>query len=186
MLANLDIREANPAEVHAWLLAGEAVLVDVREADEFAREHVAGAQLNPLSRLDAALMAVPASKKLVIMCRSGNRSSQALVALHGRMSGTVYNMMGGLNAWMKLGLPVERDLSQPLPIMRQVQIGAGSLVLLGVILGWFVNPAFFLLAGFVGAGLTFAGVTGFCGMATILQMMPWNKAAEACPIARKA
>lgn len=175
MVAQLDIREANPAEVNAWLKLGQAVLVDVREADEFAREHVAGAILNPLSRLDAGAMAVPPGKKLVIMCRSGNRSSQALVALTGKMGGTVYNMMGGLNAWMKQGLPVEKDLSQPIPIMRQVQIGAGSLVLLGVILGWFVNPAFFLLAGFVGAGLTFAGITGFCGMATLLQYMPWNR-----------
>lgn len=175
MVAQLDIREASPAEVNAWLKLGQAVLVDVREADEFAREHVAGASLNPLSRLDAGAMSVPAGKKLVIMCQSGNRSSQALVALTGRMDGTVYNMMGGLNAWKKQDLPVEQDLSQPIPIMRQVQIGAGSLVLLGVILGWFVNPAFFLLAGFVGAGLTFAGITGFCGMATLLQYMPWNR-----------
>jgi len=186
MTTTLDIREATPAEVHAWLRAGEAALVDVRESDEFAREHVAGAVLNPLSRLDVSAMAVPPAKKLVIMCQSGNRSSQALIALNGRMDGIVYNMMGGINSWTKQGLPVERDLSQPLPIMRQVQIGAGSLVLLGVILGWFVNPAFFLLAGFVGAGLTFAGLTGFCGMATVLQMMPWNRTAEASQVARRA
>lgn len=186
MVTTLEIREATPAEVHGWLRTGEALLVDVREPDEFAREHVAGAVLNPLSRLDVSGMSVPPTRKLVIMCQSGNRSSQALIALNGRMKGIVYNMMGGMNAWTKLGLPVERDLSQPLPIMRQVQIGAGSLVLLGVLLGWFVNPAFYLLAGFVGAGLTFAGLTGFCGMANLLQRMPWNKTAAACPVARKA
>ena len=59
--------------------------------------------------------------------------------------------------------------------MRQVQIVAGSLIVLGVVLGYAVHAGFFLLAGFVGAGLVFAGVTGFCGMAVLLMKMPWNK-----------
>jgi rhodanese-related sulfurtransferase len=61
-------------------------------------------------------------------------------------------------------------------IMRQVQIAAGSLVLIGVLLGFFVAPAWFGLAGFVGAGLTFAGLSGFCGMARLLMFAPWNRA----------
>ncbi|MFV9372643.1 DUF2892 domain-containing protein, partial [Raoultella ornithinolytica] len=52
---------------------------------------------------------------------------------------------------------------------------AGSLALLGVILGYSVSSAFFLLSGFVGAGLILAGVTGFCGMARLLDIMPWNR-----------
>lgn len=59
--------------------------------------------------------------------------------------------------------------------MRQVQIAAGSLVLLGVILGYGVSTGFFLLSAFVGAGLLFAGVSGFCGMARLLMKMPWNR-----------
>lgn len=59
--------------------------------------------------------------------------------------------------------------------MRQVQIAAGGLALLGVVLGYGVNSGFFLLSGFVGAGLLFAGVTGFCGMARLLDKMPWNR-----------
>ena len=61
--------------------------------------------------------------------------------------------------------------------MRQVQIAAGALILAGVILSVTVNPAFLGLSAFVGAGLTFAGVTGWCGMAHLLALMPWNKAA---------
>ena len=68
-----------------------------------------------------------------------------------------------------------KDSSQPLPLMRQVQIAAGSLALLGVILGYTVSSIFFLLSGFVGAGLILAGVTGFCGMARLLDKMPWNR-----------
>lgn len=59
--------------------------------------------------------------------------------------------------------------------MRQVQIAAGLLILCGVVLGYSVSSGFFLLSGFVGAGLLFAGVTGFCGMARLLKVMPWNR-----------
>jgi hypothetical protein len=61
--------------------------------------------------------------------------------------------------------------------MRQVQIVAGSMVVLGVVLGAVVAPAFYGLAGFVGAGLAHAGVTGNCPMARALAVMPWNRRA---------
>jgi rhodanese-related sulfurtransferase len=72
-------------------------------------------------------------------------------------------------------LPTVQDKAQPRPLMQQVQIVAGSLVLLGVVLGYLLNPAFFLLSGFVGAGLLFAGLSGWCGMALLLAKMPWNR-----------
>jgi hypothetical protein len=59
--------------------------------------------------------------------------------------------------------------------MRQVQIAAGSMVVLGVVLGALVSPWLYLLAGFVGAGLVFAGITGTCGLARLLRVMPWNR-----------
>jgi hypothetical protein len=59
--------------------------------------------------------------------------------------------------------------------MRQVQIAAGSMIVLGVVLGMLVAPGFYLLSGFVGAGLVFAGVTGTCGLASVLRLMPWNR-----------
>ena len=59
--------------------------------------------------------------------------------------------------------------------MRQVQIAAGSLVLLGLILSNTVAPAWILLTWFFGAGLVFAGISGFCGMARLLAVVPWNK-----------
>jgi rhodanese-related sulfurtransferase len=86
---------------------------------------------------------------------------------------------GGLDAWRKAGLPVQEDRRQPIEVMRQVQIAAGSLVLLGVLLGAFVAPGFYALSGFVGAGLVFAGVSGSCALASLLRAMPWNRAAAA-------
>ncbi|MGK0740232.1 rhodanese family protein, partial [Yokenella regensburgei] len=89
--------------------------------------------------------------------------------------GKVYLLEGGIDAWKQAGLPVIKDASQPLPLMRQVQIAAGVLILCGVLLGYTLSSAFFLLSAFVGAGLTLAGVTGFCGMARLLAVMPWNR-----------
>ena len=89
---------------------------------------------------------------------------------------TASTLQGGIDAWKKAGLPVTVDRTAPIPVMRQVQIAAGGLVVLGAVLGATVAPAFYLLSGFVGAGLVFAGTTGFCGMARILEMMPWNRA----------
>jgi len=84
----------------------------------------------------------------------------------------------GLNGWKGAGLPLSGpDASRPLPLMRQVQLVAGLLVLAGVTLGFLVAPPWFGLAAFVGAGLSFAGASGWCGMARLLAVMPWNRAA---------
>jgi hypothetical protein len=72
---------------------------------------------------------------------------------------------------------VERG-AKTISIERQVRIVAGTLVATGTGLGWLVHPAFFLLAGFVGVGLVFAGVTDICGMASLLALAPWNRTAR--------
>src|SRR5690606_4118395 len=87
-----------------------------------------------------------------------------------------YLVEGGLEAWKRAGLPTERDAGAPLELMRQVQLGAGGLVLLGTVLAATVSPWFLMLTGFVGCGLLLAGATGFCGMARLLVHMSWNRA----------
>ena len=49
------------------------------------------------------------------------------------------------------------------------------MVILGVVLGTWVNPAWYILSAFVGAGLLMAGLTGFCGLARVLMLAPWNR-----------
>ena len=78
------------------------------------------------------------------------------------------DLAGGLERWQREGLPVERQAGAPLPLMRQVQIAAGSLVLLGLIGSHLWAAAWIGVSWFVGAGLVFAGVSGFCGMARLL------------------
>lgn len=166
-LPTIDVADARK------LLDQGAILVDIREADEHARERVPGARHNPLSRL--AAVEAPGGKAVIFHCRSGARTAANAVRLAGATSCEAYILEGGLDAWKKAGLPVAVDRHQPIEIMRQVQITAGSLVLLGVALGLWVAPAFFALSAFVGAGLAFAGITGWCGMARLLAVMPWNR-----------
>ena len=81
-------------------------------------------------------------------------------------------------AWAEAGLPVVRG-GTGIPLERQVRIAAGLLVLVGVLLGWLVNPGFYGLSAFVGAGLIYAGVTNRCGMGLLLARMPWNRSQNA-------
>jgi rhodanese-related sulfurtransferase len=164
-----------PNHVADLLAHGRAVLVDVREPDEFVRRHVKGALPHPLSRFGEAHVA--SDGDVVFMCRSGRRTADNCAQLQAVVGGDVLVLEGGLDAWAAAGLPVEENRKAPLELMRQVQIAAGVLVLIGIGLGFVVSPAFFGVSAFVGAGLAFAGVTGFCGMARLLAAAPWNRQA---------
>jgi len=168
-----------PKQVAERLSRGDAVLVDIREADEYARRHIAGALSRPLSAFDPAQLKIDAGKAAVFTCRSGMRTAAACDRLAAAAGGEAFILEGGVEGWAAAGLPVAVDRKAPLELMRQVQIAAGLLVLAGVILGSTVSPLFYGLSGFVGAGLTFAGVSGFCGMARMLALMPWNRTAAA-------
>jgi rhodanese-related sulfurtransferase len=169
----MSLRSISPSDA-AHLVTQGAVLVDIREADEQARVRIPGAIPAPLSKL--ADVDLPKDASAVIFhCKSGMRTSANADTLARKTAGDAYLIEGGLDAWMKSGLPSITDRKQPIEIMRQVQIGAGSLVLIGVLLGWFVAPGWYALSGFIGAGLIFAGTTGFCGMARLLAFAPWNR-----------
>lgn len=156
------------------LLADGARLVDIREADEVARERIGLAKSVPLSRLGDALP-LTGDHAVIFHCKAGNRTAADASRLAATTTCDAYVLEGGIEAWKAAGLPVIKDKGQPIEIMRQVQITAGSLVLLGVILGTWVHPGFYCLSAFIGAGLTFAGTTGWCGMAKVLALMPWNR-----------
>lgn len=172
----MTLKSITAAEVKQKLDAGEAILIDVREPDEHARESIPGARLVPLSAIAAHAFDGAENMTAVFHCRSGMRTEANAARLLACGFRDAYCLEGGVEAWKAAGLPVRRNAKAPLEIMRQVQIAAGSLVLLGVMLGWLVNPAFFALSAFVGAGLAFAGITGWCGMALLLKAAPWNRA----------
>lgn len=161
------------------LISRGAKLIDIRDADEYLREHIPQANLAPLTTLEqSGLPANLRSEQVIFHCQAGKRTSNNAAKLEAIAApAEIFLLEGGIDGWKKAGLPVAENRSQPLPLMRQVQITAGGLVLAGVVLGYTLNSAFFLLSGFVGAGLMFAGISGFCGMARVLEKMPWNRRA---------
>lgn len=160
-------------------------LIDVRTPAEFREVHVEFARSLPLTELAPEALVTrhggPASEPLYVICRSGGRSQQACEKL-AKAGLRVVNVEGGTQAWEAAGLPVVRGRSA-ISLERQVRIAAGSLVVLGSALGYFVNPVWIGLAAFVGAGLVFAGVTDTCGMGLLLARMPWNQVRAANTLA---
>ena len=170
----MDLPPISPAEAHK-LMAGGARLIDIRSADEHARTRIPGSENRPVD----AMGRIGDSPAVIFHCRSGMRTTANAARLAAASDCPAYLLEGGLDAWRAAGLPVAENRKAPLEIMRQVQITAGALVVLGVVLGLLVQPAFFGLSAFVGAGLVFAGSTGWCGMAKLLAAMPWNRRAAA-------
>jgi rhodanese-related sulfurtransferase len=177
----MSLSTINPSEARR-LLDGGALLIDIREADEHAREKIPGARHLPLSKLDEADLAVHQGTPIIFHCKSGLRTQANALRLAGKLGVCeAFIIEGGLDAWRKAGLPVVSNQRQPLELQRQVQIGAGSLALMGTLLGLFVSPWLFAVPAFVGVGLIMAGLTGFCGMARILMRAPWNRAVYCSP-----
>jgi rhodanese-related sulfurtransferase len=158
-----------------WVEQETVLLVDVREPAEHAGEHIPGSILLPLSKFDPAQMPITAEKKVVLYCRTSNRSQQAAQKLLDAGHQEVTHLRGGLGNWKEQGFPTKVNKNAPISLMRQVQIVAGSLVFTGTMLGTFVSPLFLILSGFVGAGLMFAGITDTCAMAMLLAKLPYNQ-----------
>lgn len=169
----------DPAALKKRLDDGTAILLDLRDAEEFAREHIPGARLVPAPVLDARDLAAEPGKAIVLACASGTRTDACLARLPREAAGEAYVLEGGLSAWKRAGLPVVRGAAPPISLARQTMIGAGLMVLLWLALGVFVSPWFLLMVAFVGVMLNVAGWTGFCPMTRLLARLPWNRPARA-------
>jgi len=158
---------------------GAYSVIDVRTGAEYAGEHIPGARLIPLDQLEARLDEVRAvSAPRLMLCRSGGRAGLAKQTLEKHHVGGLTVVEGGIGAYAAAGGKTVKGTSV-ISLERQVRIAAGCLVLLGVLAGAFLHPAFLFLSGFVGAGLVFAGVTDWCGMGLLLAKMPWNQVSAA-------
>jgi rhodanese-related sulfurtransferase len=153
----------------------EVCLIDVREPSEYASDRIPGAKLLPLATLNPSLVTFDPNKILVLYCQSGRRSTLAAQKLFDGGFSQVTHLKGGLPSWKNAGYTTEKDQNAPISLFRQVQIVAGSLVVLGTLLGAFVSPWFLILSGFVGSGLVFAGITNTCALAMLLAKLPYNQ-----------
>ena len=178
----MSIAVIKPQELAELSKKGKSIdLIDVRTPVEFREVHVENARNVPLDQLDPdALVRArngSANEPLYVICRSGGRGQQACEKFLKAGFSNVVNIEGGTMACVEAGLPIVRG-KKAISLERQVRIAAGSLVLLGAVLSWFVHPGFIGLSAFVGAGLVFAGITDTCGMGMILARMPWNQCAQ--------
>lgn len=172
----MAIKNIDSKTLKKWLENGEALVVDVREPAEHEAEKISGANLVPLATVCKKTLPQCLDKKLVIHCRSGKRSQAACEKLLSEDPNLeIYNLEGGISAWVASGLEVKNSGKFFLPLDRQVQLTIGLGVFIGSLLGYLVSPKFFLLSGFFGAGLIFAGLSGYCGLAIFMAKMPWNK-----------
>jgi rhodanese-related sulfurtransferase len=168
------IREVTAQTALGWLKEGQTRIIDVREPAEFAAEHVAGSTSLPLRQVSAVSVQPKAGERLVLICASGRRSGMACEQLAAEGL-EVFTLQGGIAGWRAAGGTTEKAQRTFIPLERQVLAIAGLLVLSGIVLSFAVHPWFLALTAFVGAGLTVAGVTGFCGMALLLARAPWNQ-----------
>ena len=172
----MNIQTVDPITLKKWLDSREAILIDVREPAEFASEHIEGSTLLPLGKIDKNLLPAMTGQKLVIHCRKGGRGQSACEKLRLQMPNLdIYNLAGGIEAWSAAGLPIASSGKKILPLDRQVQLTIGIVLITASVLGATFGSGFFLVTGFIGVGLCFAGLTGFCGLARLLALMPWNR-----------
>jgi len=156
----------------------DKIFVDVRSPAEYRSMRVQGAVNLPLNSLTCEdvkkLVGDKQNPAIILLCGKGGRARKAAEILQAG-SFNLLVVEGGTNACVDANLPIEKDSGSTISIERQVRIGAGSLVCLGLALGFFVNPLFYILSAFIGAGLIFAGVTDWCGMGLLIARAPWNK-----------
>ncbi|MFE0647028.1 rhodanese-like domain-containing protein [Streptomyces sp. NPDC059534] len=169
----LSIGEAEPR-------LPELEVVDVRTPGEFASGRLPGAVNVPLDRIEeslADLRDTAASRPLLLVCASGARSEKAAAALAGH-GVAASSLAGGTRGWAAAGHGLEYPPGAVRAVWgmeRQVRFTAGSVVLLGLVLGLLVHPAFQLLSAGIAGGLVFSALTDTCGMAAVLGRLPFNR-----------
>ncbi|BBY88863.1 rhodanese-like domain-containing protein [Mycolicibacterium tokaiense] len=153
-------------------------VLDVRTPGEFESAHIAGAYNVPLDLLrehrDEIVKHL--DEDVVLVCRSGQRATQAEETLRAAGLSNVHILEGGISAWQTKGFAVNRGAAR-WDLERQVRLVAGSLVL-SSILASIAAPRLKWVAGAVGGGLTFAALSNTCAMGTLLSKLPYNRGAS--------
>lgn len=150
-------------------------IIDIRTPAEYRSVHISGIKNIPMEQIPSHMNQLSKTEPLYLLCNSGNRSKMAISDLSHHGFNNLINVEGGIQAWMKDSFPVIRTAKWHMPVIRQVMTIAGALVLMGSLGSVLLNPNWIWLAVFVGCGLFFAGISGYCLMAKILEKMPWNQ-----------
>ncbi len=179
-LSTAAVTSLAPEDLRSWIAGHEdLVVIDVRSAAEFESLHIRGSYNVPLALLSEHTdeLASRLGKRVVLVCQSGIRAEQARQRLATAGIAGAYVLTGGVSGFAGAGGDVVKGRER-WDLERQVRLAAGSLVMLGLAGGKFVSPKVRLVAGVIGAGLTFSAATNTCAMGKALSAMPWNKAAQ--------
>ncbi|MDD1477406.1 MULTISPECIES: rhodanese-like domain-containing protein [unclassified Arthrobacter] len=154
----------------------DLMVIDVRSGAEFDSLHIKGSYHVPLPMLSEHTeeFAAKMGTRVVLVCQSGSRAEQARKYLDAVGLGSASVLAGGVPAFAAAGGNVVKGKST-WAMERQVRMTAGSLVLASVVGSRFLSPKLGLLAGGIGAGLTFSAATNSCAMGQMLSKMPWNR-----------
>ena len=175
------MNKVSAQQAYLMLKNGDAILIDVREADEFMEEHIPYASSIPLSGLEHGLrdFKMPQGKTILFQCLKGSRGQMACetCAQIDHIENDHMNLEGGIEAWKSEGLPTigNKIKTAGISVFRQVQMVVGLLIAGLLLIGLTGVSLAFYIAIALSAALFVAGLTGFCGLAILLSKMPWNK-----------
>lgn len=130
-----------------------------------------------MEQVESRLGDLSTSLPIVLICKSGTRAGM-VSAMMRQCRPDVSVLEGGTVAWEKAGFPLVVTAKTRWSLERQVRLIAGLSVLFGAILALALDVRWVYLSGFVGLGLTFAGLSDICAMGILLGKMPWNAARQ--------
>ena len=151
------------------------ICVDVRTESEYDMMHIANAINIPLEQLKSHIGEIKKYNTVYVCCASGNRSAMACRVLAENGVTNLVDVRDGMNGWIMEKLPTVGNGKARLPLMQQVLIVIGVMVMGSIIAGYFVNELFFVIPLGMSVGLLYAGLSGNCLMTKILIKMPWNR-----------
>jgi rhodanese-related sulfurtransferase len=168
-----QMKQISPLELNNLISDNKAIIIDVREPFEHFSCKIQNSILIPSSSFDEAKIPAPTEgKSIVFHCKSGRRSAMVLNKVKNK---NYLNLDGGIDAWKNANLAVEQSEKKHLPLDRQVQLTIGLILILSFLCSYFIGVKFIFISLFIGLGLTFAALTGICGLAMIIAKAPWNK-----------
>ncbi len=166
-------KEISAVQLKELLDKNNVLLIDIRGPHEYKTQHIDNAiRLSP-SEIDYNKI-FSDNKTVVLYCQFGGESRMIAEQLvRKNPSAEVYVLDHGIEGWIQAGLLTKKGAH--MPVIQQFYLGAGLIILTGLLLALFVNPWFYIIPAFIGFSLIFAGMSGFCGLQHALHKMPWNR-----------